>query len=169
MPMYEFYVLDDEGRRTGEIIEEIFKHSDVPNMIRSSSGRWAARKLVSVIAKPAKTDTSVYGVNGTFNRGLNEVIYSNKHYDEVCQRKGLIPESQFSNRHIFEDLCEKKAKHDAKEEAEYHRWEDVMAKEGVHTAIEGTKDYTERWERVWDEMLPAHEVLDNSITISTGV
>lgn len=169
MPIYEFYVLDDEGNRTGEIIEEIFKHTEVPNLLKSSSGRWAARKLVSVIARPAKTDTSVYGVNGTYNRGLGEVIYSNKHYDEVCQRKGLIPESQFSNRHIFEDLCEKKMEHDRKEDSEYHRWEAAMAKEGVHSAIEGTRDYTERWERVWDEMLPAHEVLDNTISISTGV
>lgn len=169
MPIYEFYVLDDEGNRTGEIIEEMFKYTDVPNMIRSSSGRWAARKLVSVIAKPAKTDTSVYGVNGTYNRGLKEVIYSNKHYDEVCERKGLIPESAFSNRHIFEDMMQKKAEHDASEEKEYHRWEAAMAKEDVHSAVQGTKEYTEKWERVWEEMLPAHEVLDNSITISTGV
>ena len=166
MGLFEFYVLDEEGNRTGEIIEEIFKPSAVPNMIRSSSGRWAARKMVSVPAKPSKTAESVYGVNGTFNRGLGEVVYSHKHYDEICQRKGLIPESSFSNRHIFEDLAEKKVQHDEKEEKEYHRWEDVMKKEGVHSAVEGTKDYTDRWEAVWDQMLPAHEVLDNSITIS---
>lgn len=166
MGLFEFWVLDEEGNRTGEIIEEIFKASDVPNLIRSSSGRWAARKMVSVIAKPSKTETSVYGVNGTFNRGLGEVIYSNKHYDQVCERKGLIPESQFSNRHIFADLCEKKAEHDKKEDAEYHRWEAAMAKEDVLSAKEGTREYTEKWERVWDTMLPAHEVLDNTITIS---
>lgn len=165
MPLYEFVVLDEEGNRTAEVIEEIFKHSDVPAMIRSSSGRWAARKKFSVIAKPSKTDTSVYGVNGTFNRGLGEVVYSNKHYEEVCQRKGLIPESQFSNQHIFADLCEKKLEHDRKEDAEYHRWEDTMKKEDVFSAVEGTREYTEKWERVWDTMLPAHEVLDNTITI----
>ena len=169
MPLYEFYILVEQGNRTGEVIEELFKASDVPAMIKSSSGRWAARKKYSVIAKPSATPESIYGVNGTFNRGLGERVYSHKHYDEICQRKGLIPESQISNRHIFEDLSEKKLQHDANEEKEYHRWEDTMKKEGVHSAIEGTKDYTERWERVWEEMLPAHEVLDNTITVSTGV
>ena len=162
MPLYEFKVVDDNGNETGEVIEELFKHSDVPNVIRSSNGRVAVRKKFSVIAKPSKTDTSVYGVNGTFNRGLGEVIYSDKHFDEVCQRKGLIPESQFSNRHIFEDLCEKKTQIDEKEEKEFHRWEDTMKKEGVFTAKEGTREYTEKWERVWETILPAHEALDTT-------
>lgn len=167
MPLYEFKVIDENGNATGEVIEELFKHTDVPNIIRSSNGRMAVRKKFSIIAKPSATPESIYGVNGTFNRGLGQVVYSHKHYDQICQERGLIPESQLSNRHAFEDLCEKKTKHDANEEAEYHRWEDTMKKEGVFSAKEGTREYTEKWERVWDTMLPAHEALDSTpITVS---
>lgn len=166
MGLFEFYVLDDQGNKTGEVIEELFKHTDVPNIIRSSNGRMAVRKKFSIIAKPSATPESIYGVNGTFNRGLGQVVYSHKHYDQICQERGLIPESQLTNKYAFEDLCEKKTIQDAKEEKEFHRWEDTMKKEDVFTAKEGTKEYTEKWERVWDTMLPAHEILDSTpITI----
>lgn len=166
MPLYEFKVIDENGNATGEVIEELFKHTDVPNIIRSSNGRVAVRKKFSVIAKPSATPESIYGVNGTFNRGLGQVVYSHKHYDQICQEKGLIPESQLSNKHAFEDLSEARLKFQLNEDKELNRWEDTMKKEDVFSAREGTKEYTEKWERVWDTILPAHEALDKTaITI----
>lgn len=166
MPLYEFKVIDENGNATGEVIEELFKHTDVPNIIRSSNGRMAVRKKFSVIAKPSATPESIYGVNGTFNRGLGQVVYSHKHYDQICQEKGLIPESQLSNKHAFEDLSEARLKFQLNEDKELNRWEDTMKKEDVFSAREGTKEYTEKWERVWDTILPAHEALDKTaITI----
>ena len=166
MPLYEFKVIDEQGEFTGEVIEELFKHTDVPNVIRSSNGRVAVRKKFSVIAKPSATPESIYGVNGTFNRGLGQVVYSHKHYDQICQEKGLIPESQLSNKHAFEDLSEARLKFQLNEDKELNRWEDTMKKEDVFSAREGTREYTEKWERVWDTILPAHEALDKTaITI----
>jgi hypothetical protein len=166
MPLYEFKVIDENGNATGEVIEELFKHTDVPNIIRSSNGRFAVRKKFSIIAKPSATPESIYGVNGTFNRGLGQVVYSHKHYDQICQEKGLVPESQLSNKYAFEDLSEARLKFQENEDKELNRWEDTMKKEDVFSAREGTKEYTEKWERVWDTILPAHEALDKTaITI----
>jgi hypothetical protein len=162
MPLYEFKVIDENGNATGEVIEELFKHTDVPNIIRSSNGRFAVRKKFSIIAKPSATPESIYGVNGTFNRGLGQVVYSHKHYDQICEQKGLIPESQLSNKYAFEDLSEARLKFQENEDKELNRWEDAMKKEDVFTAKEGSKEHLERWERVWETILPAHEALDTT-------
>lgn len=118
-----------------------------------------------MIARPI--DQSKFGVNGTFNRGLGCVVNSWKEYDAICEAKGLVPLSSLPT-HTFEDMLEARINFQESEEKEFHAWEDCMNKEGVHTAVEGTKDYIERWERVWDTMAPAHEILESSpVEIST--
>ena len=155
MGLYTFMVLDEQGNPTGEELEEIFKWDRVPDILRSSYGRLAKRKGVEVVAKPA--DTSKFGINGVYNRGLGTTVNDWRHFAKIMAEWGLVRESDLG-AHYFEDRMEAARQHYDREDAAWDKHVQAQKTSGLDTAEEGTPDYARAVERYWDQVLPAHEV-----------
>jgi len=155
MGLYSFIVLDADGNPTNEELEEIFKWNAVPDMLISSSGRRAKRKGVEVIAKI--TDTSKFGVNGVYNRGLGEVVTDWRHYEQIMAERGLVRESDLP-KHYFEESLERAERFYEEEEKATVKHLNAEKDSGLLDATPDTKEYFEAVDNYWNTMLPAHEV-----------
>lgn len=159
MGLYTYIVEDADGNPTGEEVEEIYKWNAVPDFITSSAGRIARRKGVEVIAKVA--DTSKFGLNGVYNRGLGCNVQSWQHYEQIMAERGLVRESDLG-KHYALDKAEADMNAKAAEDKKLDKHLQAMATSGVSTAEEGTPAYAYAAERYWEEVLPAREVWNRS-------
>lgn len=155
MGLYSFQVLDENGQPTGEELEEIYKWNAVPDMLISSSGRRAKRKGVEVIAKI--TDTSKFGLNGVYNRGLGTVVTDWRHYEQIMAERGLVRESDLP-KHYFEESLERADRFYEKEEKETLKHLNAVKDSGLEDAEKDTKEYFDAVDTYWETMLPAREV-----------
>lgn len=165
MALYEFKVLDADNNPTGEVIEELFKASDVPDRIVSTCGRVAVRKQISVISKTASAwGDSHFGMHGRFDRGLGAVYHSWAERDRICKERGLIPESCIDDpTKIARQAIEAQEVADANIE----KFERLKEKWGVDKIDQATdlKGYTEAYEKVWEEHLSMQTALGGDVPI----
>lgn len=157
MGLYTFEVLDVDGNPTGETLEEIYKWDKVPSMITSSHGRVARRKGVEVIAKI--TDTSKFGINGVYNRGLGCTVTSWKDYEATMAARGLVREAD-CGAHYFEESLERSANHIIAEEKATDKHMEALKTSGLTNEKEDSIEWLKAAERYWDIILPAEEVWD---------
>jgi len=154
MGLYTYEILDDSGKPTGETLEEIFKWNQVPDTLTSSHGRVARRKGVEVIAKIA--DTSKFGLNGVYNRGLGCVITGWEHYEQVMKEKNLTPESDFGKHH-FEEKLEASARHMELEGKITDHVIQCRKESGLDDHESGTLEYAKASEVYWEKRLAVDE------------
>lgn len=108
MPLYEFEVLDEHDKPTGEIIEEIFKASTVPQILISNQGRKAKRKI-SLIARTHQSWGDTYGY---YDQGLGCYVNSRKEAEKIAHKKGLAHIEDFG-KYAMDDMASKKINENA--------------------------------------------------------
>lgn len=162
MPLYSFILLDDEGKPTGEEIEELYKWNTVPKELVSSSGRRAVRKGIELIAKPA---LALGGLHGHYDPHLGAVYSSYAERDAICKARGLTP-TDCIDKHWADDKIESDIRNQLADSKKSEMWEAACEKFDFSISSQNQEDereYAEKAERVWEELIP-FEALKNGHT-----
>ncbi|HNG97750.1 MAG TPA: hypothetical protein PLW93_05750 [Candidatus Absconditabacterales bacterium] len=123
-------MLDENGQRTNEVFEELFKVGQAPEYLVSSTGRKAIRKNVQLVARTKTTWSDScgthYGVNGYYNRGLGCRVHSDKEAESIAKSQGMIRLDEVSqDKYFIDDHVERVNSEYMREEKEYN---DMMSK-----------------------------------------
>ena len=145
MPLYTFKC------ETHGSFDELLK-MDTPTAPCPTCGG-PTKKQVTMHAKtPALFGDSVFGINGTFNRGLGTHITSRKQEDAICKERGLVREADLQTHwHIDNNkrLQDDKAALD-------------KISNDYHAAVLSHGDDPERFVKACTEVFPAHQMLEEA-------
>lgn len=162
MGLFVFKVLDGEGNPTGEEVEEIFSHKDVPDEIHSKDGR-VARRTISLVAR---TPGRWGDTNRRYDPFLRASYSSIAERDRICHEKGVTPTDDLPAG-LEESLKAKDRAYSAHWDKEVSKWETICKKHGVYEdsvrgSGAGDKINDEASARAWAEYAPAQEALSGN-------
>lgn len=143
MPIFDYTC--SNGHTTEELF---FSDEEIPVIISCEMCNEKAHKQMVLIARMAdQWNDHPHGVNGTYNRGLGQVIYNERHRQQVMKARGLVDMRDFNNEHMIEDhIVDAKQKKQEKDKF-YDTYKDALKKhDGDH-------------ERAQVEVMPAKECL----------
>ena len=148
MPIYEYVC------KHNHVTDELFKYPP-PDSVKCAVNkcRCNSHRRVSM---PAKTSAlwgdSVFGINGTFNRGLGTHITSRKQEDAICKERGLVREADLQTHWHTDNnkrLQDDKAALD-------------KISNDYHAAVLSHGDDPERFVKACTEVFPAHQMLEEA-------
>lgn len=151
MPLYEF-VCEDHG--TWEMIaSHTVERLPCPDCGEDS------RRIFSLCARTtAHWGDSDWGINGKWDAGLGQRVFSRSHQDRILRERGLVRESDLGGDNFVQD-------YKTKAFAERDRLDKVS-----QTYTDNLKKYNGDKMKAVVDTFPAHEMLAQSdTTTSTGV
>jgi len=104
MPVYEYHCkicsMDFDLRRS-------ISERDLPAKHFVCGKETSLRNVTAPLRTSSAWATFEYGVNGHYDKGLGETIYSRKHRDEIAARKGVVPFEALGHKNV-DSLFDKK-------------------------------------------------------------
>lgn len=148
--LYDFEVLDADGRPTGEVIEELVQADTT--MIESPTGVKARRKKVQLWAN---TPTRWGDSHTRYEAALGCTVRNARDIDRICDKKGLTPVADLA-KGTAERLLQRQIDHHAHYQKVDARWDELVKKHKMYDE-KGEVDHAAA-ARVWEEHCPAYEV-----------
>jgi hypothetical protein len=155
MPIYEF-----RGIETGRIYEWVGRYEEKPRMLYDPETEEEFRPIVS---RPSllKSNLSDWqrGLSGAgqHDKALNQVVYGERHRDEILQRRGLVREQDLP-KHWVEDAKDQQMKQNEQLDKDADKFFDNMKKFGLDKQGSDTVDRVKRTEQFWSEQVPSGAV-----------
>jgi len=97
---------------------------------------------------------------GEFDRNLGQVVYGEKHRDEILKARNLVRESDLP-KHWVRDTHEKGMARNEELDAQSDKFFNTMKEMGLDKQGDDTGDRIKRTEKFWDTVAPAGDIKRN--------
>lgn len=158
MPLYEY-----RGKETGRIAEWLGPYKDKPKKLYDpDTGEEFVPKLSSPNLLKSNLADWQRGLSGfgEFDRNLGQVVYGEKHRDEILKARNLVRESDLP-KHWVRDTHEKGMARNAELDEQSDKFFETMKDFDLDKQGEDTGDRLKRTEKFWDTVAPAGDIVRN--------
>tara|TARA_R100001463_G_scaffold40367_1_gene85699 strand:- start:4034 stop:4552 length:519 start_codon:yes stop_codon:yes gene_type:complete len=158
MPIYAF-----KGTETGRVTEWFGSYKDKPEALYDPD---TGEKFEPQLSAPNLLNSNLAdwqrGLSGfgDYDRHLGQVVYGEKHRDEILKARNLVRESDMPKNWVA-DTHEKGMANNAKLDKESDEFFDAMKEYGLDKQGEDTGDRLKRTEKFWDTVAPAGDIMRN--------